>query len=75
MLALKEKYGNDVEFIIADTNDAGTAPLARQFKVYYIPHIVILDGQGSVLYSDAGTQSRDFLEGHLNKAVQGVGKE
>jgi len=75
VLALEEKYGNEVEFIIANTNDAGTAPLAGQFNVYYIPHIVIMDGQGNILYSDAGPQTQDFLEDHLNKAVQTAAKE
>ncbi|WP_418790790.1 hypothetical protein [Phosphitispora sp. TUW77] len=70
VLALEEKYGEDVQFIIADTNNTEASPLARQFNVYYIPHIVILDGKGNVLYSDIGPQTGDFLEGYLNKAVQ-----
>ena len=70
MLALKEKYEKDVEFIVADTGDSANAPLAGQFNIYYIPHIIIMDGTGNVLFSEAGPQTVNTMESYLNQAIE-----
>lgn len=66
VLALEEKYRNNTNFIIVDIDDPQGQVLAKQFGVYYIPALFVIDQQGQITYNDTGPQSKIALENALN---------
>ncbi len=56
IMALKDHYGGDVEFIIADFNSPETYQLieGEGFEFSYIPMFYFIDGQGTIVSGEAG---------------------
>ena len=60
-MALQKKYGQEVEFIIADTGGSGSH-LAQEFGVLYIPSYVFIDSSGKMIGDNpAGYQPEEKL--------------
>lgn len=60
-MALQEKYGRQVKFIVADTGSSG-APLAGEFGIMYIPAYIFINSSGERVGNDlAGYQSEEKL--------------
>ena len=66
VLALEKEYSNKVNFIVVDIDDPQGQVLAKQFEIYYIPALFVLDQQGQITYKDTGPQSKATLENALN---------
>lgn len=69
MLALKQKFGDKVEFVIADINSPEGNGLASQFSVDLIPAIFIIDGKGNLVHSEVGEQPQSKLGTYLRDAL------
>ena len=64
IMALKEKYGQEIVFIIADlgSGDPESEQLAREFKVYTIPAYFFIDATGALVATETGRLSLEELE-------------
>jgi hypothetical protein len=69
---LYNKYRNQVHFVVVDL-DAKRSPeqqkLVKQFYDGYIPHIVVLDANGSALYNSSGEVDSKEIEGVFAKSL------
>ncbi|NLL18865.1 MAG: thioredoxin fold domain-containing protein [Clostridia bacterium] len=62
---LKKKYGDKIEFILADTDGTGMG-LAIDYQVMYIPAYVFINSEGERVGGDlSGYMSKEKLEGLL----------
>ena len=50
-MALQKKYGQQIQFIIADTDSTG-ASLAGEFKISYIPSYIFINSSGKRVGDD-----------------------
>jgi thiol-disulfide isomerase/thioredoxin len=68
---LYNKYRNQVHFVVVDL-DAKRSPeqqkLVKQFYKGYIPHVVVLDGNGNPLYNSSGEVDSKEIEGVFAKS-------
>jgi cytochrome c-type biogenesis protein len=53
-LALEEKYGRDVTFIIVDVDDPEGWRLLEKFNVRFIPIFFYIDQNGNIVGEDTG---------------------
>lgn len=67
IMALKEEYGNQVEFVIVDVRQQDGNRMAQEFGIRSIPHIIMLDSSGEVVFNEVGGKSEDYLKSHLEK--------
>ena len=62
---LYNRYRNQVHFVVVDL-DAKRSPeqqkLVKQFYKGYIPHVVVLDGNGNPLYNSSGEVESKEIE-------------
>jgi thiol-disulfide isomerase/thioredoxin len=72
-VSLYEKYKGRVQFVVVDL-DHPLPPAQQQLqkKYYrgYIPHVVILDTAGAVLYNSSGEVEETVISGTLDKALR-----
>jgi hypothetical protein len=63
IMALKNLYAGDVEFIIADFDNPETYALMEieEFKVAYIPMFFFINGQGEIVSAEAGVFSLEQM--------------
>ncbi|MEW6189125.1 MAG: thioredoxin domain-containing protein [Actinomycetota bacterium] len=66
---LKEKYHREVTFFTLNVDDEKTVDLAEQFAVRFIPHIVILDEEGYIVFEETGYTERKVIEQALFNAI------
>lgn len=68
---LYNKYRNQVHFVVVDL-DAKRSPeqqkLVKQFYKGYIPHVVVLDANGSPLYNSSGEVESKEIEAVFGKS-------
>lgn len=70
---LSERYQDRVNFIIIDLDKPQSPAQLRLVQKYYegsIPDLILLDGNGKVLYNRAGEQSEEVLAQILDQALQ-----
>jgi len=65
ILALEEKYDDEVAFIIADLNDPETKMLLEKFTVRYIPAFFYIDKSGNIVAEDVGRKSFNHMDGQI----------
>jgi len=74
VLALKNKYDSEMEFIVADVTKPQGNSLAEKFDIYYIPVFFILDSNGKILEHIEFPQIQDnpqqMLDSFIAKALQ-----
>lgn len=65
---LYKKYGGKVDFIVVDLD----SPLSKEQKELrsrhyrnYIPHVTVIDGEGTVVYDKSGEVSTERISGIL----------
>lgn len=72
-VSLYEKYKGRVQFVVVDL-DKKLSPaqqeLEKKFYRGYIPHVVVLNGSGAVLYNSSGEVEENVISGILDKALQ-----
>jgi hypothetical protein len=65
IMALKNLYAGDVEFIIADFDNPDPETYAlmeiEEFKVAYIPMFFFINGQGEIVSAEAGVFSLEQM--------------
>ena len=72
-VALSERYGDKVNFVIIDLNKPQSPAQLKLVQTYYggsIPDLIVLDGNGKPVYNRAGEQSEEVLSGILDSALQ-----
>lgn len=62
MHGLEQQYGDRINFIYLDIDDARTDDFKRQLGFRYQPHIFLLDGEGNTTQQWLGFVSREELE-------------
>lgn len=67
---LEAKYGEQVNFVYLDIDDAATDSFKRQLGYRVQPHIYLLDGQASILQQWIGIVDGAELEAALVAAAQ-----
>jgi len=70
-VSLYEKYKGRVQFVIIDLDKNRSAEQQQLVKKYYkgyIPHVVVLDADGKVLYNDDGEVDSRVIEGIFEKS-------
>ncbi|MGA9392365.1 MAG: hypothetical protein WBV69_18200 [Candidatus Sulfotelmatobacter sp.] len=72
-VSLYRKYKGRVQFIIVDLDHPlSPAQQELQHKYYkgYIPHVVVLDSAGAVLYNASGEVEESAISGMLDNALR-----
>lgn len=64
-MALKEEYGDGVAFIIVDVRQQKGYELAQEYGIKSIPHIIMWDATGEMVYNEVGGKSEDDLRNQL----------
>lgn len=67
IMALKEEYGDEVEFVIVDVRQTDGNRIAQDYSIRTIPHIIMLDNLGDIVFNEAGVKSEDYLKSHLEE--------
>jgi hypothetical protein len=69
---LYNKYRSHVHFVVVDL-DVQRSPeqqqLVKQYYKGYIPHVLVLDAQGTLLYNQTGEVESQFIEDIFQKAL------
>jgi hypothetical protein len=63
-VALSERYGDKVNFVIIDLDKPQSAAQLKLVQSFYqgsIPDLVVLDGNGKAVYNQAGEQTEEVL--------------
>ncbi len=68
IMALKEEYRGKVAFVIVDVQEQEGRQLASEYAVRNIPHLIIVDSQGQIIYNQAGAKPESFLRDVLELA-------
>jgi len=77
-MALKDHYGEAVEFIVADLDNPNTGRLieAEGFQVLYIPMFVFIDSGGQVVQQEAGIFDFEDMQARVDPLLsEGTGAE
>ncbi len=77
-MALKDHYGDTVEFIVADLDNPGTDRLIEEagFEVHYIPKFVFIDSGGEVVQEEAGVFDFEDMQARVDPLIgEGAGGE
>lgn len=72
-VSLYEKYRGRVQFVVIDLDhplSAAQEQLQKKFYRGYIPHVVVLDRSGSMLYNSSGEVGENVIAGLLDKALR-----
>ncbi len=72
-VALAERYGDKVNFILIDLNKPQSPAQLKLVQRYYegaIPDLIVLDGTGKAVYNHAGEQTEEALSRILDEALQ-----
>ncbi len=72
-VALSERYGDRVNFVIIDLNKPQSPAQLKLVQRYYegsIPDLVVLDSSGKAVYNRAGEQTEEVLSEILDAALQ-----
>jgi thiol-disulfide isomerase/thioredoxin len=64
--AVEEEYGDQVNFIMVNGDDAANWPLIELFGVDAIPHLALVNGKGDVETALIGPMSRNVLRADIN---------
>ncbi len=70
IMALKEEYEGQVEFIIVDVRQPDGSRMAQEYGIRSIPHIIMLDRLGDVVFNEVGEKSKDYFKDRLDKLLQ-----
>ena len=68
ILALEKKYGDKVDFIIADVDQEKF--LSQRFDINYIPGLFFIGKNGVVLDKEVGKVSQEKLEKQINNLLK-----
>jgi len=68
--AVEEEYGDKVNFIMVNADDARNGPLIQLFGVDAIPHLALLDGDGDAETALIGPTSRNVLRSDLDALLR-----
>ncbi len=70
-MALKDHYGGEVEFIVADFSDPQTRQLLEREEFYaqYIPMFFFVDSDGEVMSGEAGVFSFDEMVSRIDPLI------
>jgi hypothetical protein len=70
---LYDKYRSQVHFVVIDL-DAQRSPaqqqLVKQYYKGYIPHVLVLDAQGTPLYNQTGEVDSQVIEDIIQKSLK-----
>ncbi len=72
-VSLYEKYKGRVQFVVVNLDHSLTPAQQQLQKKYYkgyIPHVVVLDGTGSVLHNSSGEVDEAVIAGLLDKVLR-----
>lgn len=67
------QYKDKVQFVIIDLDHRLSPPqdeLKKRYYTGYIPHVVVLDATGTVLYNSAGEVDASVISSLLDKALR-----
>ena len=67
MHGLEQQWGDKVNFVYLDIDDPQTATFKRALGYQYQPHLLLLDGQGTILREWVGFVSKEDLVGALRE--------
>lgn len=70
MHGLEEKWGDHVDFIYLDIDDAQTSEFKSQLGYQYQPHIFLLDTEGNVLQQWVGFVDGQQVQAAIRQALQ-----
>jgi thioredoxin 1 len=59
---MKELYGDQVNFWYVDIDNPGSRPLNREYRVQFVPYVVLLNAEGELVGTLEGLQTRDTIE-------------
>ena len=62
MHGLEAEYGDEVNFVYLDIDDAANDAFKQALGYRYQPHIFLLDGDGNILTQWVGPVTREELE-------------
>jgi hypothetical protein len=65
---LEQQYGDKVNFIYLDIDDARNDDFKRPLGFRYQPHLFLLDGEGNITQQWLGFVEREELEAALQAA-------
>ena len=66
-MALEEKYGDKIDFVIADVDKE--QDLVARFKVYSIPAFFFIGTDGSIVDTDIGYVPLDQMESKMQNFI------
>lgn len=72
-VSLYEKYKGRVQFVVVDLDhrlSPAQQELEKKYYRGYIPHVVVLDASGAVLYNSSGEVEESTISGLLDKALR-----
>ncbi|MBS4021508.1 MAG: hypothetical protein KGZ63_14115 [Clostridiales bacterium] len=64
-MALKEKYEDQVVFVIVDVGDQEGNRMANEFMVRYIPAFFYIDSNGEIVANDTGVLTKGNIESRI----------
>ncbi len=66
---LEAEYGNRMNFVYLDIDDPATADFKIKLGYRYQPHLMLLDGEGTILAQWVGFVGEDQLREQFDKAL------
>lgn len=72
MEALREQYGDRVNFVMLNVDNSKWLPEMSQYKVDGIPHFVFLDETGAAIAQTIGEQPRTIVAANLEALLAGI---
>lgn len=70
MHGLEDQYGEQVNFVYLDIDDAQTEPFKKALGYRYQPHIFLLDSDGNVLNQWIGLANGSDIEAAILSALE-----
>jgi thiol-disulfide isomerase/thioredoxin len=67
---IEQKYGEQVTFWEIDIDNIGSTRLVRQYRVLFIPYLVLLDADGKVFEILEGEQSERQLDAAIQRLLR-----
>lgn len=67
--ALRQRFGNEMEFVVADVQTPEGQELAQQFMVNSIPAMFILDAQGNPTFNEVGYTEESVIADAIEKVL------
>ena len=72
-VSLYEKYRNRVNFVVVDLDrkrNPAQQQLVKDYYQGYIPHVVVLDKSGKLLYNSSGEVDESYISSILDRALE-----